>query len=184
MVLRHSANTSGHSFLQTHKSSKDVFSDMNSMFRWFSKFRSGNFDLSDAHRSGRPTTLDNDVLKAEVEANPCQTIEELSNSLNQPWSTIQEHLPQIGKISRGGVWVPHNLSEQNKANRSITCNVLLQRHRTDPFFDRLITGVEKWVLYDNPKRKRQWLSRNELPQTTAKPGLHPKKMSVVNNWNE
>jgi histone-lysine N-methyltransferase SETMAR len=118
-----------------------------------------------------------------VEANPCQTIEELSNSLNQPWSTIQEHLPQIGKISRAGVWVPHNLSEQNKANRSITCNVLLQRHRTDPFFDRLITGDEKWVLYDNPKRKRQWLSRNELPRTTAKPGLHPKKALLCVWWN-
>ncbi|GFS68443.1 HTH_48 domain-containing protein [Trichonephila clavipes] len=31
--------------------------------KWFSKFRSGNFDLSDSHRSGRPTTLDNDVIK-------------------------------------------------------------------------------------------------------------------------
>ncbi|PRD34413.1 UNVERIFIED_CONTAM: hypothetical protein NCL1_14684 [Trichonephila clavipes] len=27
------------------------------------KFRSDNFDLSDSHRSGRPTTLDNDVIK-------------------------------------------------------------------------------------------------------------------------
>ena len=77
---------------------------------------------SDSYRSGRPSALDNDVLRAEVEANPCQTIEELSNSLNKPWSTIQEHLKQIGKVRRAGVWVPHNLSEQNKANRSITCN--------------------------------------------------------------
>ncbi|GFV70822.1 HTH_48 domain-containing protein [Trichonephila clavipes] len=30
--------------------------------RWLSMFRSGNFDLSDSHRSGRPTTLDN-VIK-------------------------------------------------------------------------------------------------------------------------
>ncbi|XP_046819195.1 histone-lysine N-methyltransferase SETMAR-like [Vespa crabro] len=117
--------------------------DIRKCQRWFSKFRSGNFDLSDSYRSGRPTTLDNDMLRAEVEANPCQTIEELSNTLNQPWSTIQEHLQQIGKISRAGVWVPHNLSEENKANRSITCNVLLQRHHTELFFDRLITGDEK-----------------------------------------
>ncbi|GFV37429.1 HTH_48 domain-containing protein [Trichonephila clavipes] len=32
---------------------------------WFSKFRSGNFDLSDSHRSGRSTTFDNDVIKGE-----------------------------------------------------------------------------------------------------------------------
>ncbi|GFS62472.1 HTH_48 domain-containing protein [Trichonephila clavipes] len=31
--------------------------------RWFSKFRSGIFDPSDSRRSGRPTTLDNDVIK-------------------------------------------------------------------------------------------------------------------------
>ncbi|XP_047366072.1 histone-lysine N-methyltransferase SETMAR-like [Vespa velutina] len=91
----------------------------------------------------RPTILDNDMLRAEVEANSCQTIEELSNTLNQPWSIIQEYLQQIRKINRAGVWVHHNLSEENKANRSITCNVLLQRHHTEPFFDRLITGDKK-----------------------------------------
>ncbi|GFY29907.1 histone-lysine N-methyltransferase SETMAR [Trichonephila clavipes] len=67
------------------------------------------------------------LLRAQVEANPCQTIEELSNALNQPWSTIQEHLQQIGKTNRAGVWVPHNLSEENRAYRSTTCNLLLQR---------------------------------------------------------
>ncbi|PRD20837.1 UNVERIFIED_CONTAM: hypothetical protein NCL1_53499 [Trichonephila clavipes] len=29
----------------------------------FSVFRSGNFDLFESHRSGRPKTLDNDVIK-------------------------------------------------------------------------------------------------------------------------
>ncbi|XP_043498446.1 histone-lysine N-methyltransferase SETMAR-like [Polistes fuscatus] len=96
---------------------------------------------------------------------------------------IQEHLKQIGKVSRAGVWVPHNLSEQNKANRSITCNLLLQRHNTEAFFDRLITGDEKWVLYDYPKRKRQWLSLNEIPRSTAKPGLHPKKALLCVWWS-
>lgn len=31
------------------------------------------------------------MLKAEMEANPYQTIEELSNILNQYWTTIQDH---------------------------------------------------------------------------------------------
>ena len=86
-----------------------------------------------------------------MEENPCQTIAELSYTLNQPWSTIQEHLRQIGKVSRAGVWVPHNLFEVNKANRSNTCKLLLQQHKTEPFFDRLITGDKKWVHYDNVK---------------------------------
>ncbi|PRD30178.1 UNVERIFIED_CONTAM: hypothetical protein NCL1_27198 [Trichonephila clavipes] len=37
--------------------------DVHKCQRKFSKFRSGNFDLSNSHRSGRPTTFDNDVIK-------------------------------------------------------------------------------------------------------------------------
>ncbi|GFX87144.1 histone-lysine N-methyltransferase SETMAR [Trichonephila clavipes] len=37
--------------------------DVRKCQRWFSKFRSGNFDIPDSHRSGRPTPLDNDVIK-------------------------------------------------------------------------------------------------------------------------
>ncbi|XP_068620830.1 histone-lysine N-methyltransferase SETMAR-like [Battus philenor] len=66
--------------------------DVRKCQRWFSKFRSGNFDVTDSHRSGRLTTLDNDELRAGVEANPCQIIEELSNSLNQPSKNICRRL--------------------------------------------------------------------------------------------
>ncbi|GFU36966.1 histone-lysine N-methyltransferase SETMAR [Trichonephila clavipes] len=47
------------------------------------------------------------------------------------------------------------------------------------FFDRLITADEKRVLYNNQKRKRQWLSLKEPPRRTAKPGLYPKKALCV-----
>ncbi|KAF7407841.1 hypothetical protein HZH66_002378 [Vespula vulgaris] len=43
--------------------------------RWFFKFRSGNVDLFDSYQSGRLTTLNNDVLKAEMGTNSCQKIE-------------------------------------------------------------------------------------------------------------
>ncbi|KAL2722434.1 histone-lysine N-methyltransferase SETMAR-like, partial [Vespula squamosa] len=46
--------------------------------------KSDYFDLSDSYRLRGSTILNNDVLRAEMKANPCQTIEELSNSLNQP----------------------------------------------------------------------------------------------------
>lgn len=93
-----------------------------------------------------------DMLREEMEANPCQTIQKLSNALNQTWSIIQEHLQQIGKVSSA-------LSEENRANRCTTCNLLLQCHNTEAIFDRLVTGDEKWVFYYNAKRKKQWLSK-------------------------
>ncbi|GFT80765.1 histone-lysine N-methyltransferase SETMAR [Trichonephila clavipes] len=142
--------------------------DVRKCQRRFSKFRSGNFDLSDSHRSGRPTTLDNDVIKrASGRKSVSDNRGTVKCSYNQPWSNIHEHLQQIGKTNRAGVWVPHNLSEENRANRSTTCNLLLQQYNTEPFFDRLITADEKWVLYDNPIRKRQWLFPNEPPRRTV-----------------
>lgn len=156
--------------------------DIRKCQRWFSKFRSGNLHLSNSQRSGRPPTLDNDMLKAEVEANPYQTIKELSDTLNQPWSTIQEHLQKIGRVNRAGMWVQHTLGEENKANRSIICNILLQRHNRTPFFDRLIIGDEKWILYDKPKYKVTQQSINESSQNTTKSNLQPKKALLCLWW--
>lgn len=47
----------------------------------------------------------------------------------------------------------------------------------------MITGDEKWVFYDNLKRKRQWLSPNESPRCTAKSGLHLKKALLCVWWS-
>jgi len=36
----------------------------------------------------------------------------------------------------------------------MTCELLLQRHRRKSFLHRIVTGDEKWIRYDNPKRKK------------------------------
>ena len=41
-----------------------------------------------------------------------------------------------------------------------------------------MTGDEKWVLYKNTQRKRQWLDRDQSPQPVPKQGLHPKKVML------
>ncbi|GFS52536.1 hypothetical protein TNCV_4851801 [Trichonephila clavipes] len=44
------------------------------------------------------------VLYNVTQSRNCQTL----------WSTPQEHLQQIGKVSRAGIWVLHNLPEEKK----------------------------------------------------------------------
>ncbi|XP_047370026.1 histone-lysine N-methyltransferase SETMAR-like [Vespa velutina] len=149
--------------------------------RWFSKFRSGNFYLSDSiYRSGRPTTLDNDMLRAEVEANPSSSFVHMTRPAKvrkaaHSFGAVREILTIPGRIScpRFDQLVPGI-----RPRRAVDQDVLCQ-----PFFDRLITENEKWVLYDNSKRKRKWLSPNESPRSTAKPGLHPKKALVCVWWS-
>ena len=40
-----------------------------------------------------------------------------------------------------------------------------------------MTGNEKWILYNNVQRS--WGKRNELPPTTPKAGLRPKKVTCI-----
>ena len=46
-----------------------------------------------------------------------------------------------------------------------------------------MTGNEKWLLYSNVEQKRSWGKRNELPPTTPKAGLHPKKVMFCIWWD-
>ncbi|GFT70176.1 hypothetical protein NPIL_581511 [Nephila pilipes] len=55
--------------------------------------------------------LDDDILKAIVDTNLRQTIEELSLKIGCPRSTVEDHLHRILKFSSQGIWVPHELSE-------------------------------------------------------------------------
>ncbi|GFU25822.1 histone-lysine N-methyltransferase SETMAR [Trichonephila clavipes] len=59
--------------LQTRKKMTDVYGEgvltVRQYQNWFAKFRSGNFDVEDAPRSGRPVEADKDAIKALVDAN-------------------------------------------------------------------------------------------------------------------
>ncbi|GFU27080.1 retrovirus-related Pol polyprotein from transposon opus [Trichonephila clavipes] len=52
---------------------------------------------------------------------------------------------------------------------------LLKRHENDPFLKRIITGDEKWVVYNNVKRKRSWSKKDEPAETISKADIHQKK---------
>ncbi|GFV40739.1 histone-lysine N-methyltransferase SETMAR [Trichonephila clavipes] len=123
-----------------------------------------------------PSVLDVRRKWKQIRARQSRNCQKLLTNIGRPSKNICNRLV---KANRAGVWVQHNLSEENKANRSTTCNLLLQRYNTEPFFGRLISADEKRFLYDNPKRKRQWLSPKEPSRRTAKPGLHPKKALCV-----
>lgn len=150
---------------------------------WFRKFREGDTSLSDAPRSGRPSDFNEDALKDLVESDPRLTIQEMSERVSAPWSTVQEHLKKIGKVNRQGIWVPHELNEIHKQQRRMICSALITRNQNEHFLHRIVTGDEKWVLYRNCKRSRQWLSTGQTPIPTAKDGLHPKKVLLSVWWD-
>ncbi|EZA53808.1 Histone-lysine N-methyltransferase SETMAR [Ooceraea biroi] len=50
--------------------------------KWFAKFRSGDFDVNDAPRSGRPIEIDSSNVKAIIDKNPSQSVREIATALN------------------------------------------------------------------------------------------------------
>ncbi|XP_043260411.1 histone-lysine N-methyltransferase SETMAR-like [Colletes gigas] len=128
---------------------------------WFIKFRSEDTTLKDEPRAGRPSDFDDNLLKAILEQNPRKSTRGIAERLNTSQSTVNRHLEKLGKVSKLGVWVPHNLSERNKEDRMSIATSLLSRVKIEPFLNRNVTGDEKWVTYDNivQKDKRQWLDK-------------------------
>ena len=107
----------------------------------------------------------------------------MSNVLKISKTTIHRCLKKMGMVSKLNVWVPHELTERNRLKQTTACMSLLARNKHEPFLKRLVTGDKKWILYENPKRKRSWSQRNQPPQRCAKSGLHPRKVLLCVWWD-
>lgn len=152
-------------------------------YKWFEKFRSGDRSLRDEERSGRPQSFDEAKLRALIEADPRLTIRCLATELGAGVGTVYRHLIAIGKVLKLGSWVPHDLTEFDRAIRSDLCLSLLTRKRNFNWLSDVVTGDEKWVLYINRNRHHQWLSVDQLPEPEPKPDLHPKKVMLSVWWD-
>ena len=96
--------------VQARKKLYDVYGERSLTERqcqnWFSRFRSGDFDLKDAPRSGRPTKVDDDKIKAMIENNWRSTTQEIAEKLNISHRYVERHLKKLGYVNKFDVWVP------------------------------------------------------------------------------
>ncbi|CAD5212513.1 unnamed protein product [Bursaphelenchus okinawaensis] len=140
--------------------------------RWFAKFRVDDEKLEDKPRAGRPSKLDKDALRRKIEDDPHITIRELEELLNCGKSTIGDHLKAMGMVKKLDKWVPHNLTDLQKAKRRCASEKLLQRCKNEEFLDRIVTIDEKWISFNNTRRSTSWCKRGEAPKHVPKPELH------------
>ncbi|XP_029679587.1 histone-lysine N-methyltransferase SETMAR-like [Formica exsecta] len=150
---------------------------------WFKKFRAGDFDLKDAPRSGRPTEVDDDKIKALIKSNPRYTTREIAETLKISQKSVHVHLKKLGYVSKLDIWIPHELKEVHLTARINICDMLMKREENDPFLKRMITGDEKWIVYNNVERKRSWSRRDDSPQMTSKAELHQRKVMLSVWWD-
>ena len=128
----------GYNAVQSRKKLYDVYVEKSITERqcknWFARFRSGDFGLKDAPRSGRPTEVDDDKIKAMIENNRRSTTQEIAEKLNISHKCVERHLKQLGYVNNLNIWVPHKLNEIQLIKRISICDSLLKRNEIDPFF--------------------------------------------------
>ncbi|CAK9827111.1 Mariner Mos1 transposase [Anthophora retusa] len=81
--------------------------------KWFQRFRSGNFDLNDAERSGTPKKVEDEELEQLLNEDSCQTQQELAEELGVTQRAISVRLKKLGRVQKVGRWVPHVLSPES-----------------------------------------------------------------------
>ena len=123
--------------------------------KWFAKFKNDNFDIDSMPCSGRPSEFDKDHLKALLKKSH-QISCVLAEKMNCDQKMILNPLHSMGFAKKSGVWVPHELSENNKENRIQIASQHLGHHRAtrshkQHFLYQIVTGDEKWCLYINMK---------------------------------
>ena len=90
------------------------------------------------------------------------------------------NLKSLSFVKKLDVWVPHELKEIH-LNRMSVCDQLIKREENDSFLKRMITGDEKWIVYNNVSRKRSWSRRGEASEKQAKAKIHQKKV-MLSMW--
>ncbi|KAJ0171889.1 hypothetical protein K1T71_012652 [Dendrolimus kikuchii] len=95
---------------------------------WFKRFQSGNFDIKDARRFGRPVTDKIDAIFAKVEQDRHISRYNVVGELGLDHKTVLAHLKKAGYTKKLDIWVPHELTERNLMNRVLICDSLLHTY--------------------------------------------------------
>ena len=62
--------------------------------------------------------------------------------------------------------------------------MLLERHKKKSFLHRIVTGDEKWIHYDNPKRKKSYVKPDQPAKSTAMSNIHGAKVMLCISWDQ
>ena len=69
---------------------------------WYRPFKSVDFDLKDKERPGQPKKFEDEDLEALLNGDRCQTLQQLSNTLNVTEMTLSKRLHNLWLVQKAG----------------------------------------------------------------------------------
>ena len=107
-------------------------------------------------------------LQALFDEDDSQTRKQLVEQLGVSQQAVSNLPREMGKIQKSCRWVPHELYDRQMEKRKNTWDILLARYKTKSFLHHIVTGGEKWIYFENPKRKKSWLDPGARSTSTAR----------------
>ncbi|EZA49265.1 Histone-lysine N-methyltransferase SETMAR [Ooceraea biroi] len=92
---------------------------------WFTKFRSGDFNVKDTPRSGRPIEIDDDKRKALIDSNRRLTTRESAENLNVLKSSVENHLKRPFKTTLVSSIFGYHMSSKKFISLSVLTSAIL-----------------------------------------------------------
>ena len=150
---------------------------------WFRRFNDDNFDLSDKKRENRPRKVEDCQLQALLDEDDTNR----KKCLPSNWVFLKQPFP-CGYMPWGRFKRSENGCRMNwtiyRWRRQNTCQILLARQKRKSFLHRIVTGDEKWIYFQNPKRKKSWIDPVQSSTSSSRPNRFGRKTMLCVWWDQ
>ena len=151
--------------LSSKTSQRETPVSLRTVQRWCKALEKGTFKDQKRHRPGRPvaTTSAENILRVKklLKKNPKQRVREISSGLSLAQTTVYRiitiHLKLRNVLS---VWVPHNLSDDDKRRRVGCCHDILSMFNSKAMSfiaSHYVVEEESWFVWDQKERRNAWI---------------------------
>ena len=161
--------------------------------KWFRMFNEGRENMHDEARSGRPSLVNDDLVR--------QVNERVRDDRRFTISDLSLHFPQISRTLLYDIviihlgyqkacarWVPMMLTEEHK-KQHVACALtfLMCYHKEgDGMFSHIVTGDETWVSHITPESKQQslhWKRTGSSKRKKLKQTISTRKIMCTVFWD-